>query len=199
MKRDDLLKELQDLRRKIAQIEIELEAPQVKAWPPKDYYTTYYILAGFVLGFFGAAASLLFNVIGSIIVQQHPLQLIRVFLTFPLGADALAIDSGATLALGCCLYLVTGSVYGAIFHVLLTRFFVRQSIFEHWIIATFMGLALWVFNFYGVLSWAQPMFFGGSWIVDMIPIWVAALTHVIFIWTVFVLGSWGRFTSENYS
>jgi hypothetical protein len=41
-------------------------------------------------------------------------------------------------------------------------------------------------NFYLVLSWLQPLLLGGDWIVVMIPWWVGALTHLAFVWTIFL-------------
>lgn len=67
-------------------------------------------------------ASLLFNVIGAPIAGKTPLELIRVYLTFPLGEKALelsnsgqggyAVGDGMILAIGCCLYLATGMLLG---------------------------------------------------------------------------------------
>ena len=51
------------------------------------------------------------------------------------------------------------------------------------IFCSLLALAIWVFNFYGILIWLQPLFFGGRWIIDLIPWWVAALTHLVFGWT----------------
>jgi hypothetical protein len=44
-----------------------------------------------------------------------------------------------------------------------------------------------------VLSWLQPMLLGGNWILRMVPIGVAALTHLCFAWTVVAGEFWGRF------
>ena len=40
----------------------------------------------------------------------------------PLSAAALDINSGVTLAIGSCLYLGTGMLYGILFHVVQSRF-----------------------------------------------------------------------------
>ena len=61
-------------------------------WQASGYYTAYYATAGFLLGIFGAMASLLFNVIGAPIAGKTPLELIRVYLTFPLGETSSRID-----------------------------------------------------------------------------------------------------------
>ena len=51
-------------------------------WPPRGFYAAYAVLTGFVLGALGAIASLLFNVIGSSLVNQNPPHLIQIYLTF---------------------------------------------------------------------------------------------------------------------
>ena len=44
-----------------------------------------------MLGSIAAVASLMFNVVGAAIAGLHPLHIIKVYLTFPLGARALYI------------------------------------------------------------------------------------------------------------
>lgn len=199
MKSDDLRKELEKIKAVAQEIEAKLASEEAKKnWPPKGYYTTFHVLAGMMLGFFGAASSLLFNIVGSVIVHQHPLQLIRIYLTFPLGEKALSIESGATLALGCCLYLGTGMVLGIPFHLVLSRFFDKSTALIRLAVVTAMGLGLWLLNFYVLLSWLQPLFFGGNWIVTMIPWWVGALTHLVFAWTMLLIDRWGHFDVEGH-
>ena len=60
-------------------------------------------------------------------------------------------------------------------------------------VATALGLGVWIVNFHLILSWLQPVLLGGRWIVDEIPFWVAALTHLAFAWTIWVGEYWGRF------
>ena len=62
-------------------------------------------------------------------------------------------------------------------------------------IATALALVLWVVNFYLLLSWIQPLLFGGHWMVDpqFLPPWVAALTHLVFGWTMAVIYPWGMY------
>ena len=77
--------------------------------------------AGFLLGSLAGCTSLLFNVVGSILwpaisgQAQHPLRIIQVYLTVPLGETALHLDSGVLLAVGCVFYLATGMLYGMLF------------------------------------------------------------------------------------
>jgi hypothetical protein len=187
-------RELEQLQARVKQLEAELaQEESVGQWPPRDYYTAYHVLAGFVLGMFGAATSLLLNVVGSILVGQHALHLIQVYLTFPLGQQALDIESGLTLAIGCCLYLATGMLLGIPFQLVLTRWLAGASFVPRLGTVTVLALAVWVVNFYGILSWLQPLLFGGNWIVANIPWWVAALTHLVFGWTMLLVQPLGTF------
>ena len=187
--------ELDLLRERLARLEDEVGrvAREEPPWPPKGYYTTYHLLAGMVLGLIGSAASLLFNVVGSAMVGQHVLQLIRVYLTFPLGEKALEIDSGFALAAGCCLYLGTGMLLGIPFHLILTRYFSKASFGTRFVIAGLLGIGVWILNFYGILYWLQPALIGGRWIVERIPLLVAVLTHLVFAWTMMLVSQWGTF------
>lgn len=191
--------ELAALQERAALLERELAAMGPPPGAFQGYYAAYYATTGFMLGMFGACTSLLFNIIGSLMVsktggaEQHPLRLIQVYLTFPLGEQALHIQSGLALALGCCLYIATGMVLGMLFHLFLTRFAPSASLVRRLVVATGMSLALWIINFYGILSWLQPLLFGGRWIVDLIPPWVAAATHLVFGWTMALVYPWGMY------
>lgn len=199
MNRDEKLQKLERLKWEVEMLENEIDQESKKThWTPSGYYATFHVLAGMMLGFFGAASSLLFNMVGSMVVKQHPLELIRVFLTFPLGEKALHAESGVILALGCCLYLGTGMFYGSLFHVILSRFFSKESKRKRFLIASLMGIALWMINFYGILSWLQPLAFDGDWIVRLVPFWVAALTHLVFAWTMLLVDEWGYFDKEGH-
>jgi hypothetical protein len=90
--------EIERLRARIAELEAEIAADEPElGWRPSGYYTAYYATAGFMLGIFGAIASLVFNVILAPVAGKTPLELIRVYLTFPLGAEALQLTgSGQT-------------------------------------------------------------------------------------------------------
>jgi hypothetical protein len=190
-------RELEELRARVRSLETELAEPAGAAgeWPPRRFYTAYHVLAGFALGMAGAATSLLFNVVGSLLVGQHPLRLIQVYLTFPLGASALQAEEGLTLAVGCCLYLGTGMLLGIPFQLVLARWFEGASFGRRFAVVTAMALGLWLINFYALLSWVQPLLFGGRWIVDMIPWWVAAATHLVFGWTMLLVQPLGTFVA----
>lgn len=73
------------------------------------------------------------------------------------------------LAIGCCLYLATGMLYGVLFQIVLTRFTVGMLLFGRFWLASLLVLTVWLVNYYGILSWLQPLLFGGNWILDRIP------------------------------
>ena len=179
------VEELELLRAQVQQLEGQLKRDAERPWQASGYYAAYYAIAGFVLGMFGAAASLLFNIIGATLFGRHPLELIRVYLTFPLGERALSLtpdnsESGLLLAVGCCLYLATGMILGVPFHLLMTRFVGQGGLVTRLVWATLFSILIWLVNFYAILNWVQPLLLGGNWIVEEIPIWVAILTHLSF-------------------
>ncbi len=195
----DKQRRLEQLRTEVQQLERELAAgqPPPAEWQATGYYTAYYATTGFMLGGIAAMASLLLNVVGALMFGKDPLELIRVYLTFPMGAQALdfdAVDNGLILAIGCCLYVGTGMLYGILFELVLTRFTAGASWATRFVVVSALAIALWLVNFYAVLSWLQPLLFGGSWIVDQIPWWVAAITHLVFGWTMLIIYPLGRYT-----
>ncbi len=192
-------RELAELRTRVAQLEAEATAaaPKSREWT-RGYYLTYYAVAGFFLGMVGAVVSLLFNIVGAALVGQHPLQLIRVYLTFGLGRKALDLqldqgDGGLALIIGCCLYIATGMLLGVIYQVVLSRLADRASLAKRLAIASVLSLVIWVVNYYLLLAWIQPLLFGGNWIVTEIPVWVAVLTHLVFGWTMAIVYPLGVF------
>ncbi len=187
-------RELAELRARIAELEAEVEAQEARPWQATGYYAAYYATTGFMLGAVGALASLFFNVVGSLLVGQHPLRLIQVYLTFPLGEEALRLEGGLALAVGCCLYIATGMLYGIIFQLVLARWAPRARLGQRLVWASALALAIWVVNFYGILSWLQPLLFGGRWILSEIPFWVAAATHLVFGWTMALAYPLGTYT-----
>ncbi len=165
--------------------------PEAKSWPPSGFYLLWHVVIGMMLGAFGALVSLAANVLGAPIFGQRPLELIRVYLTFPMGERALETEAGFVLFVGCVLYLVTGALYGIVIHLALTIYFADAPAGKRFLVGTAIGLALWIVNFYLILSWLQPMLLGGNWIVRLVPIWVGALTHLAFAWTVVLAEGWG--------
>lgn len=211
MEAQSKLQELDRLRARVEKLEAEIVKEEAeRGWQATGYYTAYYATAGFMLGIFGAMTSLLANVICAPIAgKATPLELIRIYLTFPLGERALeltsggqahyAIGDGVILAIGCCLYLGTGMLLGIPVYMAIARFARRRGLFLRLVVASIVSLAIWGINFYGILSWLQPMLVGGSpgnWITnsDYLPWWVAAATHLVFGWTIAVLYPLGEYT-----
>ena len=202
--------ELERIRAQMLELEAEVDKETaLKGWRATGYYTAYYATAGFMLGIFGAMASLVFNIIGATVAGKNPLELIRIYLTFPLGEKAIeltesgqsgyAVGDGVILAIGCCLYLATGMLLGIPVYLALTRLGGKRGLLWRLVVATIVSLAIWAFNFYAILSWLQPLLIGGdpgNWITNprFLPWWVAAATHLVFGWTIALLYPLGEYT-----
>jgi uncharacterized membrane protein (DUF485 family) len=198
--------ELADLKARVAELEAQVaEGTRSPAWAPKEFYGAYYATTGFLLGIFGALASLIINIVGAPLAGKSALELIRVYLTFPLGenalrlasenADVYSIGDGVMLAIGCCLYLGTGMLLGVPFYTILGRLTEGRTNAYRFLVATILAVVMWFVNFYLLLSWIQPALIGGRWITDpkILPPWVAVLTHLVFGWTLAAIYSWGSF------
>lgn len=197
--------ELESLRAQIRQLEDEIGPDAHGEWPPKGFYWSYYATSGFMLGGIAAVVSLLVNVVAAPAVGKSPLELIRVYLTFPLGEKALSLTEQAEkvfvipdaviLTIGCCLYLVTGMFLGVIVYPLLMYLAHQQGLPFRLIVASVLSLAVWLINFYLILNWLQPAVLEGNWITDnsILPWWVAGVTHLVFGWTLAVLAPLGAF------
>jgi len=197
----DKATELADLQTRVAQLEGQIAAESARRpFRPQGFYTGYYATTGFMLGIFGAMASLLFNIVGASLTGRHPLELIRTYLTFPLGDKAFELppdQDGLMLAIGCCLYLGTGMVLGIPVYLALVWWGDGRSMAFKFLIATVIALAIWVVNFYLILSWLQPALIDMSpenLIVNRVPWWVAAATHLVFAWTMVLVYPLGQFT-----
>ena len=90
----------------------------------------------------------------------------------------------------------TGVLFGTIFAFGARKF---CSGLERYILAgTGYGIAIWLLNFYGILSWLQPLLYGRAFILEEIPIAVAVLTHICYGLTVaFVTYVLQRDVSKN--
>lgn len=196
--------ELADLQTRVAQLESQIAAESAqRPFRPHGYYTGYYATTGFMLGIFGAMASLLFNVVGASLTGKHPLELIRTYLTFPLGDKAFqfpAEQDGLMLAIGCCLYLGTGMLLGIPVYLTLTRWGADKTLGGRLVVATIAAIVIWLVNFYGILAWLQPAVVDMSkenLIVNRVPWWVAAATHLVFAWTIALVYPLGEYRPYN--
>jgi len=192
---EDIQREIDRHRQAIAELEAKLAALPGgrRAWPPPGFYTTYYVVAGITLGTMGAFVSFIFNLVGSLIVTQDPMLILRVFGTFFVGRDALTTDNLNFLMLVLLTHLIVGSVGGAVFHVVINRNFADRSSGQKILLSALFGCAIWLINFYGIISWVQPLLVGQAYILRLMPFWVAALTHIIYGLTLGLLQPLGRF------
>ena len=197
--------ELASLLERVHILEEEISRDRTEDdWEPHSFYWNYYATTGFLLGGVAAAVSLLANMIGAPVAGKDPLELIRIFLTFPLGDKALqlmqggkifVVSDGLILAMGCCLYLGTGMVLGVLLFPLMMYLSRKGGLALRLVVGSVLAVGLWLVNFYVILRWLQPLLFGGNWITDsqLLPWWVAAVTHLLFGWALALLAPLGEF------
>jgi hypothetical protein len=195
LQHEEILREIERHRRAIADLEAKLAASagHARGWPPAGFYTTFYVVAGLTLGTMGALTSFVFNLVGSLIVSQDPMLILRVFGTFFIGQEALTTDNLNFLILVLLTHLIVGAIGGAVFHVVINRQFAERSPGQKILYSAFFGCAIWLINFYGIISWLQPLLVGQAYILRLMPLWVAALTHIIYGLTLGLLQPLGRF------
>jgi hypothetical protein len=190
--RTDIEARLASHRQAIRELEAELRSTPAIAWPPPGFYLTFYVVSGLVLGILGSLTSFIFHVVGSLMVNQDPLRFLRVYGTVFLGAKALTTDELDFFMLVAVVHFSIGAAGGAVFHVLVNRWVPDRPILQV-ILGGVYGLFMWVVNFYGILIWLQPRLVGEAYVLELMPAWVAALTHVIYGLTLGVLQPLGRF------
>jgi hypothetical protein len=191
-------KEIELHRRKIEELEEQLEqlAQPGRAWIPERFYTAYHALAGIIIGAIAAWVALAFNALGSEILHRDPFRLMKYYATIFTG-DLTEANRAAALMVAIGIHTITGALCGAPIHVVASRFFPGRGLKTRAAWGVVLGLVMWLVNFYGVLSWLQPLLVGRFYIGE-IPVWVAALTHVSFAVTVLVLQPLGAFDARSY-
>lgn len=197
--REDLLREIAEQRAKLARLEEELrrdlEAPVPSAppgWPPQGFYLTYYVVAGLMIGILGSLTSFAMNVLGSLVLEQDPLLFLRVYGTVFLGPEALTTRDLNFFMLVAVVHFSVGAVGGAVYHVLVNAYLPERHGLQIGIGAIY-GLLMWIVNFYVVILWLQTSVFGQPYVLELMPAWVAALTHVVYGLTLGLLQPLGRF------
>ena len=145
------------------------------------------LFVGLIYGTLAASVALSMHVIGSSFLGEDPLRLVRVYLSFGLGEQALDLPAGPAVALGCVLYLATGALLGSVVYLILAGPLSTWSLPRRALASAAMGIGMWLLNAYALLSWVQPLMVGEAWIVDAIPWWLGAVTHLVFVATVFLL------------
>ncbi|MGO9596519.1 MAG: hypothetical protein ACLP7Q_00690 [Isosphaeraceae bacterium] len=205
---ENKLRELDNIKAKLEQLENEVAAASLgPGWRATSYYGAYYATAGCLLGIVAALVSLAVNLIGAPLAGKSPLELIRVYLTFPLGEKALQLTQGqmtyavndrVIVTLGLTLYLLTGMILGIPVYIALSRLAAKDGLGKRLIVASVVSLLIWLVMFYGILSWLQPLLVEGNpgnWITNnaYLPWWVAAATHLVFGWTIALLYPLGEY------
>jgi len=109
-------------RAAIARLEAQLPGPPVQTWPPAGFYLTYYVVSGTILGILGSITSFACHVIGSLLVHQDPLRVLRVYGTVFLGPAALSTHDLDFFMLVAVVHFAVGAAAGAVFNVLVNRF-----------------------------------------------------------------------------
>jgi hypothetical protein len=190
--RETRRRRIEEHREAIRRLE-ETAADEIVGWPPHGYYLLWHVAFGLMIGALGALVALAANAAGAPLFGRRPLELIRVFLTFPMGQRALDAEPGLVLSVGCTLYLLTGALLGVAYHLGMSLWFAGAPPSRRIAVTVAFGLGLWIVSFYMVLSWLQLLLQGDDWIVRLVPWWVAALTHLAFAGTMYVAETWGRF------
>ena len=191
-RRSDILRQIEEHRAALSSLEGELRTITPVNWPPAGFYLTYYVVSGTIIGILGSLASFAFHIVGSLLVNQDPLLFLRVYGTVFLGPRALTTDDLNFFMLVAVVHFSIGAIAGAVFHVLVNWLVPGRSVL-HVFLGALYGLLLWVVNFYGILIWLQPRLVGQAYVLQLMPAWVAALTHVIYGVVLGILEPLGRF------
>jgi len=193
--REELQAEIATHRDAIARLEARLEEAEgpraADAWAPEGFYLTYYVVTGLMLGVLGSLVSFLANVVGSILVEQDPLLFLRVYGTVFLGQEALVTQDLSFFMLVAVVHFSVGALGGAVFHVLVS-FKTPAKVTTTWALGAAYGFLMWVVNFYVVIEWVQMSLYGQAYVLELMPVWVAVLSHVLYGLTLGALQPLGR-------
>jgi hypothetical protein len=190
--REEILGRIAAHRAAIRALEDELREGETPAWPPEGFYLTFYVVAGMLIGVLGSLVSFGCHVLGSLLLHQDPLQVLRVYGTVFLGPRALTTDDLNFFMLVAVVHFSVGAIAGAVFHVLV-NFLVPGRPLLHVVLGGLYGLLMWVVNFYLVVAWLQPRLVGEAYVLALMPTWVAAGTHLVYGLTLGLLQPLGRF------
>jgi hypothetical protein len=190
--REEILAELERHRAAVTRLESELggEGPTA-TWPPAGFYLTYYVVAGATIGVLASLTSFACHVVGSLLVRQDPLLFLRVYGTVFLGARALTTDDLNFFMLVAVVHFSVGATAGAVFLILANRYLPDRHVVQI-VFGALYGLLMWLVNFY-LISRLQPLLWGQSYVLELMPAWVAAGTHLVYGLTLGLLQPLGRF------
>lgn len=190
---EQILQQIEQHRRAIAELEARLAPPAAAEWHPGGFYTTFYIVVGMILGIIGGLTSFMFNFVGSALVAQSPMQFLRVLGTYFNGPEALTTTDFAFLMMVLLTHLSVGALAGAVYHVWVNRYLPEGPLNKVLGSSALFGILLWLVTFYGIISWTQPMFYGQAYVLNEMPFWVALLTHLVYGLTLGLLQPLGKF------
>lgn len=177
VRKDALRRDLQRLYEEAARIEEALDERLGGGLPRFSASLRSGLPAGMLLGFVAASGSLLLHVIGSLLMDLHPLQIVRAGMSLFIGIWAFDIDTGPRLAFATCLYLIIGAALGIPLHRTFSRTFAAAPGIWRWLVATAVGL---------LLSLLSIPLLGET------PLWFAAATLLAYVWIFLLLENWGR-------
>ncbi len=146
----------------------------------EEWSLVYLGTVGALAGFLGSVTSLVANVLGAWALGIERLMLLRVYATIFEGPDALRVENTSFVAEVLLIHIVVGAMFGIVFVALTSQLPQIRRLVHHAAAGLGFGLLLWIGNFYLILSWLQPLISGDSYIVENIPWWVAALTHICY-------------------
>ena len=115
-------------------------------------------------------------------MRVEPVRLLRIYATILEGRRALELSNTDFFIAAFVMHIVTGILFGTIFALGAHRF--CAGLQRHILAGAGYGIAIWLINWYGILSWLQPLLNGSAFILTEIPIAVAVLTHVSYGLTV---------------
>lgn len=191
--RAEILAEIERHRASLARLEGELrDEPIARSWPPTGFYLTYYVVAGATIGILASLTSFACHVIGALLTRRDPLLFLRVYGTVFLGPKALVTEDLNFFMLVAIVHFSVGAIAGAVFLIFTTRYLSeRQATLLAF--GALYGLLMWGVNFY-LIARVQPLIWGQSYVLELMPAWVAAGTHVVYGVTLGLLQPLGRFT-----
>ena len=74
-------------------------------------------------------------------------------------------------------------LYGMVFQLAISYLIPRAGLTGRLILCSLLAVVIWAINFYAILSWLQQLVVGRRWVLELLPWWVASLTHLVFGWT----------------
>ena len=157
--------------------------PRTKKVAPKiheEWSLVYLGTVGALAGFLGSVTSLVANILGAWALGIDRLMLLRVYATIWEGRDALRLENTSFVGEVLLIHIVVGAMFGMVFVTLTSHLPQIRRLVHYAAAGLAFGLLLWIGNFYLILSWLQPLISGDAYIVENIPWWVAALTHICY-------------------